>query len=80
LIKRSFQGLSIAFETVKIIDKLIEIWPNEVCDRRYISLIAWKKTLYDNRSFRCTMICHPLDTQVGGRPMSWSPEITGGLE
>jgi len=25
------------------------------------------------------MICHPLDTQVGGRPTSWSPEITGGL-
>jgi len=43
-----------------------------------ISLIAWK-TLYDNRSFRCTTICHPPDTQVGGRPMSWSPEITGDL-
>jgi len=45
---------------------------------RYISLIAWK-TLCDNRSFRCTTICHPPDTQIGGRPMSWFPEITGGL-
>jgi len=45
---------------------------------RYISLIAWK-TLCDNRSFRCTIISHLPDTQVGGRPTSWSPEITGGL-
>jgi len=44
-----------------------------------ISLIAWK-TLCDNRSFRYTTICHPPDTQVSERPMSWSPEITGGLE
>jgi len=45
---------------------------------RYISLIVWK-TLYDNRLFRCTIICYPPDTQVSGRPMSWSPETTGGL-
>jgi len=25
------------------------------------------------------MICHPPDTQVSGRPISWSLEITGGL-
>jgi len=43
-----------------------------------ISLIVWK-ILYNNRSFRCTTIYYLLDTQVSGRPMSWSPEITGGL-
>ena len=31
-IKRSFQGLSIAIETVRIAEELVEIWPNEVCD------------------------------------------------
>jgi len=31
-IKRSFQGLSIAVETVRIVEELMEIWPNEVCD------------------------------------------------
>jgi len=32
LIKRSFQGLSVAIETVRIVEELVEIWPNEVCD------------------------------------------------
>ena len=32
LIERSFQGLSIAIETVRIDRELMEIWPNEVCD------------------------------------------------
>jgi len=32
LIGRSFQGLSVAIETVRIIEELVEIWPNEVCD------------------------------------------------
>jgi len=31
-IKRSFQGLSVAIETVRINEELMEIWPNEVCD------------------------------------------------
>ena len=31
-IKRSFQGLSVAIETVRIVKELMEIWPNEVCD------------------------------------------------
>jgi len=30
--ERSFQGLSIAVETVRIVEELVEIWPNEVCD------------------------------------------------
>ena len=30
--KRSFQGLAVAIETVRIIKELMEIWPNEVCD------------------------------------------------
>jgi len=29
-----FQGLSSAVKTVRIIKELIEIWPDEVCDRR----------------------------------------------
>ena len=33
LIRRSFQGLSVAIETVRIDGGLMEIWPNEVCDR-----------------------------------------------
>jgi len=32
LIERSFQGLSVAVETVRIVKELIEIWLNEVCD------------------------------------------------
>jgi len=32
LIERSFQGLSVAIETVRIIEELVEIWLNEVCD------------------------------------------------
>ena len=31
-IKRSFQGLFVAVETVRIVEELVEIWPNEVCD------------------------------------------------
>ena len=32
LIKRSFWGLFVAIETVGVIEELMEIWPNEVCD------------------------------------------------
>jgi len=31
-IERSFQGLSVAVKTVKIVEELVEIWSNEVCD------------------------------------------------
>ena len=31
-IERSFQGLSVAIETMRINEELMEIWPNEVCD------------------------------------------------
>jgi len=31
-IKKSFQGLFVAIETVRIDEELMEIWPNEVCD------------------------------------------------
>jgi len=43
LIERSFQGLSGAIETVRIVKELVEIWPNEVCDRRpeVKHLIVW---------------------------------------
>jgi len=30
--KRSFQGLFIAIKTMRIIEELMERWPNEVCD------------------------------------------------
>ena len=33
----SFQGLSVAIETVRINGELLEIWPNEVCDKIQIS-------------------------------------------
>jgi len=33
-IERFFQGLSIAIETMRIVKKLMEIWPNEVCDSK----------------------------------------------
>ena len=33
MIKSSFQGLSIAIETVRIVEELMEIWLNEVCDK-----------------------------------------------
>jgi len=32
LIKRYFQGLSGAIETMRIVKELVEIWPNKVCD------------------------------------------------
>ena len=32
--ERSFQGLSVAIETIRIVKELIEIWSNEVCDTR----------------------------------------------
>jgi len=48
-------------------------------EERYTSLIMW--IIYCNKKLcKCTMTCHLLDTQVSRRPMSWSPEITGGLE
>jgi len=33
IIERFFQGLLGAIETVRIIEELMEIWPNEVYDR-----------------------------------------------
>ena len=38
-IENSFQGLSIAIETVRINEELMEIWPNEVCDKERILYI-----------------------------------------
>jgi len=34
LIERSFQGLSIFFKALRIIEELMEIWPNEVYDNK----------------------------------------------
>ena len=33
MIERSFQGLSVAIKTMRIVEELIEIWLNEVCDK-----------------------------------------------
>jgi len=46
-IGRSFQGHSIAIETVRIIEELMEIWPNEVCDTSKIENISAIDTLVD---------------------------------
>jgi len=39
----SFQGLSGAIETMRIVKELVEIWPNEVYDKRpeVKRLIVW---------------------------------------
>jgi len=37
-IERSLQGLSVAIETVRIFEELMEIWPNEVCDKQDIAV------------------------------------------
>ena len=39
-IERSFRGLSIAIETMRIDEELMEIWPNEVCDSKIAKLQA----------------------------------------
>ena len=36
-IERSFQGLFVAIETMRIVKELMEIWPNKVCDRQHVS-------------------------------------------
>jgi len=38
-IERSFQGLSVAIETVRIDGELMEIWLNEVCDTEDIERV-----------------------------------------
>ena len=43
-IKRSFQGLFVAIETMRIVEELMEIWPNEVCDTHSMFI-----TLYENK-------------------------------
>ena len=35
MIERSFQGFSVAIETVRIVEELVEIWLNEVCNTYY---------------------------------------------
>jgi len=45
-IERSFQGLSVAIETVRIYGELMEIWPNEVCNTLCISCILLIQLLH----------------------------------
>jgi len=35
--QKPFQGLLGAFRTMRIVEELIEIWPNEVCDGFFLS-------------------------------------------
>jgi len=35
--ERSFQGLFVSIETVRIDEESMEIWPNEVCDKNELS-------------------------------------------
>jgi len=44
-IKRAFQGLSVAIETMGIVEELVEIWPNEVCDRGVLLSSLWDEVL-----------------------------------
>jgi len=58
LIERSFQGLFVVIETVKIVEESIEIWPNEVYDT---SFSLSDKNLYQhlqslNLTFRSSQI------------------------
>ena len=49
----TFQGLSVAIETVRIIKELVEIWPNEVCDTVLcgaMPIISYSRTFCDYRS------------------------------
>jgi len=41
LIKGSFQGLSVAIGTMRIVEELMEIWPNEVCNKYYLELLYY---------------------------------------
>jgi len=34
--------LSVAIGTVRIIKELMEIWPNEVCDKYYLELLCYR--------------------------------------
>jgi len=42
LIERSFQELSVAIETVRIVEELVEIWPNKVCDNQVKANVYYK--------------------------------------
>ena len=46
-IERSFQGLSVAIETVRIVKELMEIWLNEVCDNATFPHLLCDFPLYD---------------------------------
>ena len=42
--RKVFSGLSIAIETVRIDEELMEIWPNEVCDKSIMAKILGRST------------------------------------
>jgi len=44
-IERSFQGLFVAIEIVRIDEELMEIWPNEVCDTYTTPAYAYQQPI-----------------------------------
>ena len=50
MIERFFQGLSVAVETMRIIEELVEIWLNEVCDKDNLKNVI--QSLVDIYPFR----------------------------
>ena len=74
-IERSFQGLSVAIETVRIDKELMEIWPNEVCDT-YPEFVTHMNTevvsLFPDKSGWEALI-------IEAKSWSWFTSSMGGL-
>ena len=68
MIERSFQGLSVAIETVRINEELMEIWLNEVCDRSGRSTNVAVNTLQSlgEREVGMILMVTTEDTKVTG--------------
>jgi len=49
----SFQGLSVAVKTVRIVEELMEIWPNKVCNKKAIgpNELGLEKTFTSHRDY-----------------------------
>jgi len=61
LIERSFQGLSRAIETVEIVEELMKIGLNEVCDKDALCEGDQSRALQEIPQFKlCYRICYNL--------------------
>ena len=54
-IKRSFWGLVVAFKTVRIVEELMEIWPNEICDTLVVYTIVSQVALLPSYNSKATV-------------------------